>query len=270
MGMDEQFGQELLDTKAQHQRELQNHEGILNTIMAELEANKEARERQERQIADLTAAVTTLMGQLKGKRSNPTPERGSAATGGGGGGRPPSTRHGAAGGTPDPGDSVGRGSDDERRGRRDERPDKRNKKPAEKETTDDEKYGQATADEIIIFQSLRKGHRRNNERLSSTPVRVRTCRTPGYPVGANHRQGFFDRNRYQWQDEADRIKYALSKLKGSLVASFTMTYRNQMPGRLAHIRQDGYELCDIFAKQAVRRFGHTHEEEKALREMLQV
>jgi len=44
MGRDEQLGKELLDTKAQHQRELQNHERILNTLMAELEANKEARE----------------------------------------------------------------------------------------------------------------------------------------------------------------------------------------------------------------------------------
>jgi len=51
MGLDEQLGQELLDTKAQHQQELQNHERILNAMMAELEANKEARERQESQIA---------------------------------------------------------------------------------------------------------------------------------------------------------------------------------------------------------------------------
>jgi len=89
MGTDEQLGQELLDTKAQHQRELQNHERILNAMMAELGANKEARERQESQIAELTAAVTSLMGQVKGKRSNPTPERSAGAAGGGGGGRPP-------------------------------------------------------------------------------------------------------------------------------------------------------------------------------------
>jgi len=49
-----------------------------------------------------------------------------------------------------------------------------------------------------------------------------------------------------------------------------MTYRNQMTGELGHIRQDGYELWDVFAEQAVRRFGPTHEEEKALREMLKV
>ena len=52
--------------------------------------------------------------------------------------------HGAAGGTPDPGDTQGGGSNDERRAREDERPDKRNKKPAEKEKTDQEKYGEAT------------------------------------------------------------------------------------------------------------------------------
>jgi len=130
MGRDKELGQELLDTKAQHQRELENHERILNAMMAELEANKEARERQGSHIAELTAAVTSLMCQVKGKRSNQTPERSAGATGGGGGGRPPPTMHGAAGGTPDPGDSEGGGSEDGRQGRRDERPDKRNKKPA--------------------------------------------------------------------------------------------------------------------------------------------
>jgi len=43
-----------------------------------------------------------------------------------------------------------------------------------------------------------------------------------------------------------------------------------MTGELGHIRQEGYELWDVFAEQAIRRFGPTHEEEKALREMLKV
>jgi len=80
MGRDEQLGQELLDTKAQHQRELQNHKRILNSMIAELEANKEARERQESLIAELTTAVTSLMSQVKGKRANPTPEQSAGAT----------------------------------------------------------------------------------------------------------------------------------------------------------------------------------------------
>jgi len=74
IGRDEQLGQELLHTKAQYQHALENHERILNVIMAELEANKEAREIQESHIAELTEVVTSLMGQVKGKHSNPTPE----------------------------------------------------------------------------------------------------------------------------------------------------------------------------------------------------
>jgi len=47
--------------------------------------------------------------------------------------------HWATGGTPDPGDSEGEGTDDTRCGRRDKRPDKQNKNPPEKEKTDEEK-----------------------------------------------------------------------------------------------------------------------------------
>jgi len=113
MGRDEQLGQQLLDTKAQNQCQLQNHERILNGMMAELEANSEARERQESDIAELTEAVTSLVGQLKCKRLNLTPEP-SARAGAGGGGQPTPTMHGAGGGTPDPGNSDGAGSRDER------------------------------------------------------------------------------------------------------------------------------------------------------------
>jgi len=123
--------------------------------MVEVEANNEARERQETPLALLTEVVTSLMGQVKGKRSNPTLGR-STGSGGGGGGLPPPTIHRAVGGTPDPGDSEGGGSDDERRVMRDERPDKRNKKPAKKETIDQEKYGWATEDEIRFSRALGK------------------------------------------------------------------------------------------------------------------
>jgi len=166
MGRDEQLGRVLLDTKAKHQRELQNHERILNAIMAELEANKEARERQASQIAELTQAVTSLMGQVKVKHSNPTPERSAGATRGGGGGRPPLTMHGAAEGTPDPEESEGEGSDDGRRGRRDERPEKRSKKPAEKEKPDEEKYGEATEDVIRFSRALGKAIGETTKRLA--------------------------------------------------------------------------------------------------------
>jgi len=130
MGRDEQLGQELLDTIAQHPRELHNHERILNAMMAELGANKEARERQGSHIAVLTTAVTSLMSQVKGKWANSTPEQRAGATAGGGGGPPPITMNGAAAGTPDPGDSEGGGSNDESREWQVVGPHKPNKKPA--------------------------------------------------------------------------------------------------------------------------------------------
>ena len=43
-----------------------------------------------------------------------------------------------------------------------------------------------------------------------------------------------------------------------------------MPGELGFTRQEGYELGAIFAEQVVRRFGPTHEEVKALPEIMKV
>jgi len=153
MGRDEQLALELLDTKAQHERELQNHERILNTIMAELEANREAREGQESYIDELKEALTSLMCQVNSKCSNPTPEP-SIGAGGGGGGRPRPRMNEAAGRSPDTGDSDEDGSGDEGGARRNNKPAKRNKKPAEKDKTDGEKYGQATEDEIRFSRAL--------------------------------------------------------------------------------------------------------------------
>jgi len=270
MARDEQLGQELRDTKAPHERELQNHERILNAMTAQLEANKEARQRQESHIAELTTAVTCLMSMVKGKRSNPTPEQSAGPTGEGGGGQPPPTMHGAAGGTPDPGDSEGGGSDNERRGRPDEIPDKRNKKPAEKEKIDDEKYGEAMEDEIQFPRALAKALGETTKCPAQLPLEYKHAKHQDIRFWLTTCKDFFDRNPYQGQDEADRIPYPLSKLKESKVASFAMTYRNQMTGELGHIRPEGYELGDVFAKLAILRFGLTYEEEKALREMLKV
>jgi len=40
-----------------------------------------------------------------------------------------------------------------------------------------------------------------------------------------------------------------------------------MTGEIGYTRQEGYELFHVFAEQARRRFGPTHEAEKSLREM---
>ena len=41
-----------------------------------------------------------------------------------------------------------------------------------------------------------------------------------------------------------------------------------MTAELGYTRQEGYEIWNIFAEQMVRRFGPTHEEEKALGQMM--
>ena len=61
----------------------------------------------------------------------------------------------------------------------------------------------------------------------------------------------FDCNPSQSRIEADRIKYALSKMKGPQVSSFAMIDRNQMTGELYFTRQEGYELWAIFAELVV-------------------
>ena len=43
-----------------------------------------------------------------------------------------------------------------------------------------------------------------------------------------------------------------------------------MTGELVFTRHEGYELWAIFAEHVVRHFGPTHEEVKALREMIKV
>jgi len=270
MGRDEQLGLKLLHTRAQYQRELQNHERILNAMMAELEANKEASEWQATHIAELTEAVGSLMGQVKGKSSKPTPEASAGARGGGGWGRPPSTMHVAAEGTPDPGDSEGEGSNDERPWRRDNRPDKPNKRLGEKEKTHQEKYGVATEDEIRFSRALAKPIGETAKRPAQPPSEYEHTKHQDIGFWLTTCKEFVNRNPYQWQDEADHIRYALSKIKWSQVASLAMTYRNPMTGELGHTPQEGDELWDVFTEQAIHRFSPTHEEQKPLREMLKV
>jgi len=145
------------------------------------------------------------MGQVKEKRSNPTTERSAGATGGGGGGPPPPTMHGAARGTPDPGDSEGGGSDDERRGRRDERPDKRSKKPAEKEKTNEENYGEANENEIRFSRAVGKAIGETMKRPAQPRSEYEHAKHQDIRFWLTTCMDFFDRNPYQWQDEADCI-----------------------------------------------------------------
>jgi len=78
---------------------------------------------------------------------------------------------------------------------------------------------------------------------------------------------YFGRNSWQWENEAQRIRYALSRMDGKEVAAFALTYRPQMTREICYTRQEGYEFWHVFAEQALQRFSHTHEAEKSLGEM---
>jgi len=78
---------------------------------------------------------------------------------------------------------------------------------------------------------------------------------------------FVGRNSWLWEDEEQQIPYALSRMEGNEVVPFALTESRQMTGDLDYTKQAGYEFWQVFTEQALRRFGPTHEAEKALREM---
>ena len=78
---------------------------------------------------------------------------------------------------------------------------------------------------------------------------------------------YFGQNSWQWENEAQRIRYAISRMDRKEVAPFALTYRRQMTGEMGYRRQEGYEFWHVFAEQALCRFGPTDEAEKSLREM---
>jgi len=74
-------------------------------------------------------------------------------------------------------------------------------------------------------------------------------------------------NSWQWQEEAHRIRYAISRMEGMELSQFALTYRRQMTGELGYTRQAACKQWHVFAEQAVRRFGPTHVAQKCLKQM---
>jgi len=77
---------------------------------------------------------------------------------------------------------------------------------------------------------------------------------------------YFSRNSWEWEDEAQQIRCAISRMDRKEVAPLALTYRRQMTQEIGYTRQEGYEFWHVFAEQALQRFGPTHEAEKSLRE----
>ena len=259
----------MLDQRAPNQHALLEHGQALREVIQELRASKEERRRQEGRIAELSELVISLNAEVKGKgkQADPRPEPSARAAGGGNGGNRPPPPQQAAPGAPGGGDSDDNDEEEEGPGKRrhDERPARKGKEPEE-----NEEEQEATWAELWFSRALGNAIGDTTKQPAQPPPEYEDAKPQDVRFWVTACKGFFDRNPYQWQDEAERIKYALSKLKGPQVSALAMTYRNQMTRELEYNRQEVYELWDIFNEQMVRRFGPTHEEEKPLRQMMQV
>ena len=83
-------------------------------------------------------------------------------------------------------------------------------------------------------------------------------------------EDFFGRNAWQWDEEDERIKYALSMMEGSAVTPFALTYRKKMTGEFGFPRSDGYDLWENFKNQIQGKFSVLHRAQRALRDMEKV
>ena len=260
-----EWAQEIVRSKGQ----LDTHERLINVLGTELVNQRVAREESHRQLAEMKTMLESLLNQVKGKgkQTEPTLERSIAEGGRGNGGNRPPPPQQAALGPPGGGESDNENDDEDGRskGRRDERPTRKGNEPEENEEEEE-----ANWDQLRFSRALGKAIGDTTKRPAQPPREYEQAKHQDVRFWLIACKDFFDRNPYQWQDEADRIRYALSSLKGPQVSAVAMTYRNQMTGELGYTKQGGYELWDIFTKQLVHRFGLTHEEEKALWQMMKV
>jgi len=257
--------QEIVRIKEQHKRELENHEMSINLVSGEQQGQQESREAQDGEIAVLKALVEQWLGQAKGKGkvSDPTPE----ASGVGGGRPPPPPRYGVAGapgggggGDPDDeGEGSGRKPDERMKGRRDQRP---ARQPEENH------YGPENDEQFNLCSRVMANALGQRTRVpAEPPAMLRNEKHQDIRMWLLTSTDNFGRNSWQGENEAQRIPYAISRMDGKEVAPFALTYRRQMTGEIGYTRQEGYEFWHVFAEQALRRFGPTHEAEKSLREM---
>jgi len=255
---------EIVRINEQHKQELENHEVSINLVRDELQRQQESREAQDGEIAVLKALVEQLLGQVKGKSkvSDPTQEASGA-----GGGRPPPPRQRGAGGpsgggggnSDDEGEGAGRKPDEGRKGRRDERP---------APQPEEDGYDAENDEQFNLFSRVMANALGQRTRVpAEPPAMFRNEKHQDIRMWLMTCTDYFGRNSGQWEDEAQRIRYAISRMDGKEVAPFALTYRRQMTGEIGYTRQEGYEFWHVFAEQALRRFGPTLEAEKSLREM---
>ena len=188
---------------------------------------------------ELTEQVKFLNSQVKGKgkQSDPTLEpRTAGGVGGGGNGEPPENFGAGAPGCSDDGDDNDEDDedDDRRKGRNDKTPadkGRRDKRPADDEGTEEENSYSRILSSAIAETSKRPADPPNTfTNAGHEDVRFWLTRC----------QDYFDRNKLQWREEGDRIKFALGKMQGAKVTPFAIACRSQMIGEFGYTKQEGY------------------------------
>ena len=266
---EEMMGQEMLTQRAEYQRVLVGHDATLKEVIQELRKSREERGHLEERVMELTEQVTSLNSGVggKGKQSDPTPEPSAAGgVGGGGNGDPPENFGARAPGGSDDGDDDDEDDedDDRRRGRKNKTTadkGRRDERPADNKGTEEENRFSRILSSVIAETS---------KRPAEPPTMFTNAGHEDIRFWFTRCQNYCDRNKLQWREEGDGIKYALGKMQGATFTPFAMAYLNQMTGELGYTKQEGYDQWKIFKDKVIRRFGPTHEDIKALRELYQI
>jgi len=197
--------QEIIRINKQHKRLMANHEISINLVREELRHYKESREAQNGEMAVLKALVEQLVGHGKGKGkvSVPTPE-----VSGAGGGRPPRRPRGAAGApggggdSNDKGEGSGRKPDESRKGRWDGRP---------APQPEEDHYEAENDEQFNLFSKVMADALGQRTRVpADPPAMFRNENDQDIRMWLLSCTDYFGRNRWQWENEAQGIRYAIS------------------------------------------------------------
>ena len=176
------------------------HDATLKEVGEELRKSREERGHLEERVMELTAQVTSLNSQVKGKgkQSDPTPEPSVAGGVGGGGKRDPLENFGAGapGGSDDGDDDDEDDEDDDgRKGRKDQTPadkGRRDERPADNEGSEEENRFSRILSAAMAEASKRPAEPPNTfTNAGHEDIRFWITRC----------QDYFDRNKLQWREE---------------------------------------------------------------------
>jgi len=209
--------QEIVGIKEQHKRELANPEISIDLGRDELRHPQESREAEDGELAVLKALVEQLLGQVKGKGQVSDPKQEAP---GAGGGRLPPPRHGmtgalGGGGGRDPddeGEGSGRKPDENSKGRPDDRP-----VPQPQE----DNYDVENDEQFNLFSRVMANALGQRTRVpAEAPAIVRNEKQQDIRMWLMTCTDYFGRNSWKWEDKAQGIQYATSRMEGKAVAPF--------------------------------------------------